>query len=221
MPTRTPVPLLTPTPTASFSPVATPTGSGTSPVATPAGNGLSFKGLGSSSVEMAKWDGPAVARITCTCDQIFSVASYNAQGVPVDVLVDTMGNYTGMVPIDFESGKYSTRLQITASGSWEITVLPMSEVPVVKLPGYYQGDGDVVLALSGGTPDSVAVDATGAKGRFTLWTFNVNMDLKFNESAPYQGTKLIDPASRYLIVRTTGPWRIDLTTGSRPPDSTN
>lgn len=220
-PTGTPMPGVTPSATATSSPIATPTSPGTSPVATPTGNSLSFKGLGSSSVEMAKWDGPALARISCTCDQIFSVATYNAQGVPVDVLVDTMGNYVGTVPIDFESGKHSTRLQITASGTWEIAILPMTEVQTVKLPGSYQGEGDMVVALMGGTPDSVTVDASGAKGRFTLWTFSVNMDLKFNETAPYQGTKLIDPASRYLIIRTAGPWKVDLTTGNRPPDSAN
>ena len=114
--------------------------------------------------------------------------------------------------------EHTTRLQIEASGQWEIHVLPLQDIRQEKIPGTINGKGDDVVYVEGsGTPDLLKVDASKAKGNFAVWGYGATRDLLVNEIAPYTGTIVIPqdvPTSgmMILVIEAEGPWSLDITT---------
>lgn len=199
IPTFTPTPENTATPAPSLTPTATP-----APII--------LTGTGDNVIDVQKWNGPAIAKITHTGGGNFAVWNNDAQG-HIDLLVNTIGNYQGTVPIDFKDAEQTTRFEITAGGTWEIQILPMGQMRRVTIPGVFQGIGDDVIALDGtAAPDLLKADASAASRNFVVYTFGSRRDLAINEIAPYTGTVSIDNQTFIIVITATGPWNIEITT---------
>jgi hypothetical protein len=131
-------------------------------------NVIILTGSGDSVVDVSKWDGPAILDITYTGGSNFIVWSYGSDGERIDLLVNTIGAYRGKRPIDFRSDEHTVRFEIKSSGSWEIWVLPLEYITQFNIPGTYEGTGDDVIALVGGTPDLLTADASMASHNFII-----------------------------------------------------
>jgi hypothetical protein len=142
----------------------------------------------------------------------FTIWNYAPNGDRIDLLVNTIGAYHGKRPIDFRDNEDTVRLEIKASGSWEIQVLPLDHITRVSIPGTYNVTGDDVIALVGGIPDLLTADASMASSNFVIRSYGNYVDLLVNEIAPYTGTIVLSSDMVVLEIIATGPWSIQVTT---------
>jgi len=210
---KTPIPPLTFIP----QPASTPIISVTSEL-----NMLS--GYGDSVVNINKKGGRAIAHIKYTGDENFIVWNYGMNGERINLLVNTVGNYEGTCPLDFNDGENTVRFQIQASGKWTIQILPLDKMHVIKIPGRFDGRGDDVIYLEGGNPDTLQIDASRARSsNFIIWGYNdydyTTRNLLVNSIAPYTGTVLMQD-SKILVIQAVGIWSIGITTIIQNPIKT-
>jgi len=178
-----------------------------------------LKGSGDSVVDVNKWNGPALLHTKYTGSSNFVVWNYDTNGEKIDLLVNTIGNYEGIRPLDFLDGEDTARLQIESSGQWEIQVLPLDQIRRVEIPSIFDGKGDDVVYLKGTEkPDLLKIDASQAKSNFAIWGYGSDRDLLVNEIAPYTGIIIIPnslPTSSgglILVIEAEGNWSIEVTT---------
>ena len=200
----------TPSPTHTAAPTNTPLPSATS---TPEPEPIILTGTGDSIVDIAKGDYPAIMLAKHTGGSNFIVTNYDSSNNEISLLINTIGAYEGTRPLDFLVGEQTARFEIKAGGTWEIQILPLSQVRHVSIPGTVQGTGDDVFYLDGSNPDTIAANASQASGNFILYSYSDNgYDLVFNEIAPYTGTALLNNTTFLISLEATGPWSLDITT---------
>lgn len=204
-PTPTPLPTNTPTPSKTPLPSPTPT--------TPP-EPIVLTGTGDSVVDVDKWDGPAIARVKYTGGGNFAVWNVDDASQKIDLLINTIGAYEGVVPVDFLDREHTARFEITASGSWEIQVLPLDLARRETIPSTIQGVNDDVIILQGSSsPDLLTASAPAGTGNFAIWSYSQNgRDLVINEIAPYSGTVALDRTTILLVIVAEGQWTIEITT---------
>ena len=211
LPTNTPEPTNTPAPTNTPEPTNTPKPTNTP---TPAPQPITLTGQGDSVVDLDKWDGPAIVKIKYTGGGNFAVINHDPNGEYMDLLVNTIGSYQGTVPLDFYDIEHTDRFEVKASGNWEIVVYPFDPeyLRFETIPGTFEGTGDDVVGLKGGSPDLLKAEATG-DSNFAVWSISDDgKDLLINEIAPYSGTVMINQTSVLIIIKASGPWKIEITT---------
>jgi hypothetical protein len=163
-------------------------------------------------VDVEKSDDAMLARITHTGGSNFAIWSYGADGEKIDLLVNTIGNYNGTVPLDWLVGEHTTRFEVSAGGDWEIRVDPIDTMRSELVPSTFTGTGDDVVLLANGKPDLLKIDASTAEHNFAIWAYDdSNRDLVVNEIAPYQGTVIVSAATYVLVIQAEGPWQIEVT----------
>lgn len=213
---NTPKPTNTPRPTATKTRV--PTSTSTS---TPAPKPILLTGSGDGVVDVDRRSYGAVARVTHSGRGNFAVWNYGPDGKKIDLLVNTIGVYSGTVPIDFFTYEYTTRFEITASGDWTIEIIPLTASDFVFAPTTLNGIGDNVITITpktGTKIDLLKIDASKADSNFTIWAYGENGRLLVKEIAPYSGTVVVPTvatvSSTYsiLVIHATGEWSIEVTT---------
>jgi hypothetical protein len=202
LPSSTPIPSDTPLPTDTLLPTAT---------STPLPQPLHFTGQGDYVLDFSKWDGNAILDVKYTGGGNFAIWSYNAAGEKLDLLVNTIGSYAGKLPLDFLSTDTTTRLQITSSGKWDITISPISPDTVNKAatPGSYKGTGDDVVSFVG-QPGTATFNCQ-IRGNFAVWSYSTSSgkDLIVNKIAPYSGMVVLPSGTFMIVVKAPGPWSLD------------
>jgi hypothetical protein len=202
--TNTPEPTNTPKPTNTPRPSRTPT---------PKPEPITISGNSDDVVDVDKWDGPAIAKITFQGTGNFAVINYGANNQRYDLLVNTIGVYSGTVPIDFLDDEDTKRFEVKANGPWEITILEITEMRSEKIPGTFSGSGDDVVLLDGDNPDLLIVDGSSAESNFAIWAYGNRRNLVVNEIAPYTGTALLDNDVFILVIHEGGgEWSLEVTT---------
>jgi len=197
-PTNTPRPTNTPEPTATSTPQPEP---------------INLTGSGDSIVDVPKGDYPAIMRAKHSGGGNFIVSSYDANNNQIDLLINTIGAYEGIKPLDFLTGEQTARLEIKAGGPWEITILPVQEARTVTIPGPVNGTGDDVFYIEGGAPDTIIADASQMTSNFIVYSYSDDgQELVFNEIGPYTGTALLDSSTFMLSVQAEGNWSVEITT---------
>lgn len=218
LPTDTPLPAVTPLPIDTLAPTSTVTPTPTpSPTPTPTTPPipLVFSGSGAKVLEIKKWAGPAIARLTHSGQSYFQVEAFDAGDRHIDFIVDGFGDYSGTVPVDFEDTA-TRRLTINADGAWGIQILPLSSAQIAPIPGPVAGKGDLVFFVVGATPDIITVDASQASGSFIIQAYNHKPALKplallVNELAPFTGAFTMPASTTLLAIKAAGPWKLDIT----------
>lgn len=199
-PTSTPTPL---PPTSTPRPTITPT---------PAPQPIILTGSGDAVVDVQKWTSVALMRATYNGERNFIVENFDAAGNQIDLLVNTIGSYSGNQLIDIYDGERTARFSIKASGPWEIQILPISAIRTEMVPGLIQGVGDDVIALQGGVSDLFTADASQATSNFIVYALSQDdYYLVFNEIAPYTGAVIAKGRTLLIQVKATGNWSIDIT----------
>jgi hypothetical protein len=169
---------------------------------------------GDAVFNIQKWQGPAILKIKHTGGGNFVVRNYPAEGNNYyDLLVNTIGNYEGTVPLDFRDDEQTARFEVKADGTWEFHIEPITNARIEEIPSVISGNGDDIIFIGGGKPDLLKVDAVQARRNFVVRAIaNGKFDLIVNEIAPYSGTSLLDNSTIALIINATGPWQLEVTT---------
>jgi hypothetical protein len=197
-PTNTPQPTDTPIPT---------------PTNTPLPNPLAFNGQGDNILDINKWNDAGLLHIKNTGYGNFAVWNYDKDGNKIDLLVNTIGNYEGYLPLDFVDGEQTTRLEIKSDGQWAIEIYPfdIQYLHVLDLPGKYNGNGDDVLVIRK-DPDIAQFDCQ-ISGNFAVWAYGASgRDLVVNEIAPYNGKVILNKDAYILVVTAPGAWSVEIST---------
>lgn len=171
---------------------------------------VEYTGVGDSVVDL-DWEGPGLAMIQHDGDRNFIVETYDALGERMGLLVNTIGYYGGVRPLNFMDDEQAARLVIQADGPWSVLIVPLDYTPVVEVPGTIDFNSDYVVAFED-APDLLQVDASGATGNFIIYAYGeTGRRLLVNDIAPYQGT-VIAPANTFLLeIIADGPFTIDVT----------
>ena len=204
----------TPRPTATPLPTATP-----KPKETP----IVINGKGDDIVNVNKWTGFAAMRITATGARNFTIWNYDKDGKKKDLLVNTIGDYAGIVLLDVYDREKTTRLEVTSSGTWKFEILPIPDLVAINRIAVcpdcnvgYTGKGDdvvYVLVKDGYTPDLMKIEAPNATRNFIVQSVSASdgLSLLVNKIGPYSGTTILPKDTFFFSVRATGPWKATIT----------
>lgn len=211
-PTATPTPTPTPTPTATPTPAPTPSATPTptpSPSATgpapPEFDAIELAGTGDDEVDLDVPDDAAgIAEIAYTGAANFTIQAFDATGEFPDLLVNTIGDYAGTVPVNFD-GDPVRRLEITASGPWTITVRPVADAE--EFVGRAEGSGDMVLVAPDGIDGELGITHNG-EDAFVVQAYGGDFpELLVDETGDFEGAVGVSDVIA-LEIRADGRWTV-------------
>lgn len=196
-PTRTPAPTNTPQPTGTSTPVPQP---------------LEFSGSGDDVLAIDKNFDVGIIKLTYTGSSNFIVYTHGADGEKLELLVNTIGNYSGTRPFDFLDNQNTAKISVESSGSWTITIYPLAtEYMHICGAGTCTGTGDDVIALVNVEPDTAKITHEG-EANFIVRAIGSNgMDLVVNEIGNYSGTVMLDRDVFLIEIMADGNWTMDIT----------
>jgi len=147
-----------------------------------------------------------IAKISHTGRSNFAVWSIDAAGERLDLLVNEIGNYSGVRPLDLS--ETPAALQIEADGSWRIEIQVAQKAPIWT--GNASGKGSAVLLISGGTQGITVVKIThSGRSNFAVWVYGEDSDLLVNEIGKYAGEVLIPPGMVLIEIEADGAWTVE------------
>jgi hypothetical protein len=167
-----------------------------------------YAGFGDDVVTITKHGtGAQVAIIQHTGGRNFAVHTLNSALSNTDLLVNTIGNYSGTVLFDARSSRgETTALKITADGSWTVKLVPLTSVRSFDGSTPMTGHGDYVFAYTG---DAKAATFTHDGSRnIAVHSYGTRSDLLVNEIGPYTGTVVWTPG--FYTVTADGNWSATL-----------
>jgi hypothetical protein len=152
---------------------------------------------------------PALLHATFQGSENFIVHEINGLGLQGELLVNTVGSYDGVTPVNFLTSEGATKLQIQGQGPWTITLSPIATAPRVQSPGTYSANGDAIVAISG-SPTTGVFNYTGAEN-FIVHAVTSNQEsIVVNEIGAFNGTEVMPTGTVLLIVKASGPWSVNL-----------
>lgn len=167
-----------------------------------------YAGAGADVVTISKrGTGPQVAVITHVGWSNFAVHTLDSTMDSTDLLVNTIGNYSGTVLFDASSrGGESTALKITADGPWTVKLLPLTSVRSFDGSAPMTGRGDEVFAYTGAA--KAAAFTHDGSSNIAVKFYGTRNDLLINEIGPYSGTVVW--ARGFYQVTADGNWSATL-----------
>lgn len=172
-----------------------------------------LSGSGDSVVNVKKSDDPMLIHIIGnSVGAHFAVWNLDASGDSIDLLVNTTDPYDGVRALDFLVGEHTVRLEITATGPWEIEILPLGSARVLEVPGTISGDGDDLIRLSGLAADLAIIEGNAGSSHFAVFSYGSGgLNLLVNTTDPYSGTVILEDGVLYLEITAEGSWSIGIT----------
>lgn len=139
----------------------------------------------------------------------FAVWSVGEDGSSIDLLVNTIGSYTGRAPLNFMDDPVG--LQIEAEGPWAVTVDHLSLAPRWDGDRALKRAGDDVVILENGIEGLTKARITNkGESNFAVWAYGDDRDLLVNEIGNYDGRVLIPVGTVVLVVTSEGDWTIEI-----------
>ena len=170
----------------------------------------SIEGEGDDVVQIPCWPSPCIMTVGHGGTGHFTVKSYDSNGNPVDLLINTTGFYVGNVTtyLDFEK---STQLEIKADGVWSITFRPMSAMHRATQDANVDYEGTTFL-----NDDVVYLDVDKLNGLAFVYQDDSHFSVKaigpksskllVNTVGEYSGTVMWNEPQSFFIVHAEGPW---------------
>jgi hypothetical protein len=160
-------------------------------------------GSGDSIVDISASNGiPALASITHSGLSNFAVVSYTAAGSRIDLLVNEIGDYSGVVPVSFDQS--AAELDVTADGRWQIRVSPLTSAPRFGAP--ISGSGDAIYLISGDY-SRLSITHNGSSN-FAVRAYGNSTSLLVNEIGNYSGEIRLPANALVLEIVADGRWSI-------------
>jgi hypothetical protein len=204
--TAEPTAIATSEPTAAPTPTTAPT---PTPEPTPAFAAIELSGIGNA---VPRFDIPegsaAIAQIAHGGASNFAVWTVDASGSQTDLLVNTIGTYSGTVLFDEQDGSHTDAFDIEADGRWTVTIRPVTEAFHWDGTETLTGAGDDVVILDPASSGLKSTTLTHAgDGNFAVWLFSPSgRDLAVNEIGQFSGEVLIADGTFLMEVTATGQW---------------
>ena len=211
-PSGVPTAQATPTPVVPSTPRAGATPAGASSAAVPlAFPPIELTGRGDRVVKFTiPVDTPAIAKATHSGSSNFAVVALAADGSSNDLLINEIGKYSGTVLFDEDVGVHTVAFEVTASGSWTITVKPITSARkwdgATKLSG--KGDDVVLMDPPTGLFETATIKHAGESNFAVIAYASDGSDLIVNEIGSYTGQVVLPDATLLFEVTADGSWTI-------------
>jgi len=136
----------------------------------------------------------------------FALNVLDASNQPTgDLLVNTIGNYSGVTAYGMNALGTGVNLQVKADGAWNITISPIGAAPDIAVPG--NGSGDQVYKY-GGASGNWAFTNQG-QGNFAVIQYGGAMpNLAVNTIGAYSGTVPMFAGPTVVVVKSDGAWTV-------------
>jgi len=201
------------TPTATPEPTATPT---PEPIPTPEPTfkTLSFSGRGNKIIKIAGLpDELLIAKATHKGTENFVIWTLDNSGSEAELLVNTIGNYTGSTLVGEErTNPDVAAIKIEADGTWTLAIKDFSTARRWdSSSGALTGKGDdVVLMFPQASGLFVATFKNTGDENFVIWAYSttVGQDLVVNEIGPYSGDGTLPDGTFLLSIEAVGNWSV-------------
>jgi len=177
---------------------------------TPGPRPVSYSGVGSKVLKISKGSDPMAVKITHVGSSNFAVTNLSSDGQEIDLLVNTIGNYSGTRLIDALNEQQTAAFKIEADGNWRVTLEPLSMLPVWHGTGTWTGRGDNIVLIGSGSfagLDSVKITNSG-QGNFVVTAYGDTVDLLVNEIGNYSGEQLMPDGTVLLEIQSDGTWTL-------------
>jgi TM2 domain-containing membrane protein YozV len=122
-----------------------------------------------------------------------------------ELLVNTIGGYSGTTVYGFTSFSEPKSLQVMADGNWTITIAPVASAPALTGSGtgdavmLYDGDPSTLTATHQGSSNFVVIEETGEA---------FSMGLLVNEIGAYNGTVPLSGGPSVIAITADGGWTL-------------
>jgi hypothetical protein len=152
-------------------------------------------------------DEPYIATITHSGEGNFSVWAIDEDGNRLELLVNTIGNYKGVRPLNLTADP--AVLEIDADGDWQVRVQMLDQAPVWN--GKAAGTGPAVLLVDqSGVSGLTTVRIThSGESNFVVWAYGDTSDLLVNEIGEYSGEELLSAGTVVLDIEADGDWTVE------------
>ncbi len=193
----------TTTTTTTIPPVTYPPTPSTSTWATFTGSGDSVLDISSVGTDVM------IAQVSHSGSSNFSIVLRDSGLGYQGLKVNTIGSYSGVIPINFEN-EVNSNLEISADGNWEIIIKPIASS--ANFDGNsISGTGDTVIeAYELKSVDSLTISHSGSSN-FSIVQYRCNGSyngLLVNTIGSYSGSNITDSGTCFLEINADGSWSI-------------
>jgi len=165
-----------------------------------------YDGSGDDVIQIAKPSTVNIAAFHYAGPSNFIVTGLDANQQRTGGLVNEIGAYDGVVPLDFLTGQATAFFQIKASGPWHIEIRPLSTVRTFTTTIDGTGDEVVSYASKGGIT-SMTHDGSS---NFIVVAYTTTRTGLVNEIGPYQGRVLLPTGPGVIEIKGDGHWTISI-----------
>ncbi|WP_424446365.1 NINE protein [Microbacterium sp. CH-015] len=163
-------------------------------------------GSGDSLTTLPEGAAGGIVTATHSCQRNFAISVLDASNASTgELLVNTIGAYSGTTAWGINAFGEGARLQVTADGDWTITISPMGAAPTLASAGI----GDAVFLYDGG---AAALAAThDGQSNFAIieeTSEAFHMGLLVNEIGAYSGTVPVAAGPSVIEVTADGNWTL-------------
>lgn len=131
----------------------------------------------------------------------FIVHTVDSSGSDVDLLVNKIGSYSGVVT-DYEHFSDSAMLSISADGDWSATFKPLKSMARLENGG--QIKGDCVAYIDEASLTKVSISNSGDRNFIVRGIGLTKSDLLVNEIGPHDGKVVWSQPQSFFIVQSNG-----------------
>lgn len=167
---------------------------------------ITQSGKGDNIVVLPVGAKAAIVTATHNGSSNFSLSILDASNAPTgDLLVNTIGTYTGTTAYGFTAFSVGTNIQITADGNWTVTIAPISAAPALASSGtgdgvfLYSGKAGKLTATHDGSRNFSISEKTGELLAYGLLV---------NEIGPYSGIVPLSSGPSAIVVGADGNWTL-------------
>ncbi len=167
-----------------------------------------YEGRGAKTVQLdLDEDYQHIAKITHDGASNFVVESRDGTGDYVDLVVNEVGDYDGLRPLDLEREQPAS-LRIRADGRWKVTVMVVDKAP--KWTGKASGKaGATLLLVDPAAPDqNVRFTHKGRSNCALTVRGEESSDLLVNDIGAYSGDMVLPTGTRFVEIETSGSWTL-------------
>lgn len=170
---------------------------------------ISLSGSGDDlvSVDIPE-DSPAIAHIVHEGQSNIQVTTFDEDGQRINGIVNEIGNYDGIRPLNFERGEAVAEFEIAADGAWTIEVSPITSARMWSPSTPIEGDGDEVVLADGVEGAAMFTHDGGSNFQVTAW--GDSRDGLINEIGTYDGTVRVPAGTLLVEIVADGTWTAEV-----------
>lgn len=164
-----------------------------------------LSGSGDDVVDLPCAGLPCLLTINYEGDRNFVVRAVESDGSSAELLVNTIGSYSG-THATWRCSDDATMLEVKASGPWTITVAPMSSMRAQENGAL--GHGDDVVYITGGDFSKLTITHNGSSNFVVRAIGMSDTDLLVNTIGEYSGSVLWNEGECFLMIEGDGDWTV-------------